>query len=176
MVRNNGNIPPFKNIKRRVCTTVQTHRQASSSHLVPERNDSVGPNSSKGPILLLKGNRIDTIDIVLLSMTLEGKVVLVADLLDVLNPHSSFDAPDGKSCLIGKATDASRIVFEGRFFARMLPGLGSADVVDDYLPIAGSHHHEISANVQIIDTLGHGDFTDRIGTSSIPKLTSGIRD
>jgi hypothetical protein len=122
--------------------------------LVPKANDPIAPHSRKGPVLILKGQTIDCIGIVVLSMALESEMVLIGYLLDVLDPNASFDAPDGISGLIGKRRDASCLKFERRFLSGMFLWLSTANIVRDNVSTGRGHYHEIPSDVQIVDAFG----------------------
>ena len=137
---------------------------------VPKCHHAIGTDRGKGPILIVEGNRIDTVHIAVLSVALEGKMILVSHLLDVLDSDTAFDTANGKARLVGKATDTARVVFEGRFFAGMFPGLWTADIVNQDVSGGGADHHQISSDVQVVDSFGHLVFTGGAGTASVPEL------
>ncbi len=109
--------------------------------LVPKGHDTVGSNSRKGPVGVLKGNVIHGINIAPASVTLEGKVVLVANLLDILYANAALQTANGKARLVGKTADATCLVFEWRFLSLMLDGLGSTDIVNNHVTAGRPHHH-----------------------------------
>ena len=78
--------------------------------LIPECDGPIRPDCSEGPICVLEGNGVHTVRIGILSMTLEGEMVLVGDRLDILDPHPSFNTTDSETRCIGEATDASCLI------------------------------------------------------------------
>ena len=74
-------------------------------------------DGSKGHEAVVKGNVIDGKDVGLMTVTFEGKAILARDLLQVMNPDTSFDTTDRKACLVGEARDATRLVLERRILA-----------------------------------------------------------
>ena len=138
--------------------------------LVPKGDYTIGTDRGKGSKLIVKCNGVDAVHIAILSVTLEGKMILVSHLLDVLDSDTAFDTADGKARLVGKAADTARVVFEGRLFAGMFPGLWTADIVNQDVSGGGAHHHQISSDVQVVDSFGHLVFTGGAGTASVPEL------
>mmetsp|Transcript_9115 Transcript_9115/g.19121 ORF Transcript_9115/g.19121 Transcript_9115/m.19121 type:complete len:237 (-) Transcript_9115:480-1190(-) len=138
--------------------------------LIPKGHHPVRSDRRKGPEGVLKGDTVDAIYLGSAPVALEGKVVFVSDLLDVLDPDASLDAAQGKTGLIGKTPHAPRLVLEGGFLPAVLPRLSPADVVDNKLPVGGTDDHEVAPDVHVVDAVGKLEFPRRSRAARVPEL------
>jgi hypothetical protein len=116
----------------------------------------------------VKGDIIDRVDIeVVLTVALEGEILCVVGLVDVVHGDSSFDGSEAEAALVGKGGDAAGLVLKrGGHGAERNTGLVKVDYHD--LAVGRGGNQQLAPHVDGEWPLGQSQRCARSGRLAVP--------